>query len=503
MKDPEYNKPRNFQPRNFPPRDQEPRRLPQNPQDQRSKPQEAYHADEQEHEHDGIQESYEADVEQERDPDIEYPPSEDDLEPQDAYFGTADLPPGPWEAGLQTTSSKVPVEAAALQPMRHQSGIKPTKCRICFEDMPSKAALFKHLRAKHLADIGTKPATNQTTLTWFANTESLPLIRSTAKPTPTPGYEFRNWRYLEILVALERLGEASRVCLDTGCRASLIDSQFLQAFSPDAEVKNLPTLEYIKGIGDKATPTTTFVTLDVFLHGKVRGRRAIGLITKEFRIVPVLQPKMLLGMDVIGPEDIMIDVGNRRAILIKMENLEVEISIRPRSEKPCQATVMVSTRTEIPPRSCKPVPVKFTKPLPAGRDYVFTPDREQISYLSAQGGSVYGHVLAKDTETILIRNDADHVIVAHEHLRLGKITECDIQGAYQIDSTHHGLAALNPEPRGPARGRVRRAGCWRANITWNSRVPSELPGRLDGLDDPFKGRLLAVVARRARSPAPA
>ena len=73
--------------------------------------------------------------------------------------------------------------------------------------------------------------------------------------------------------------------------------------------------------------------LDVFLYGKVRGRRVISLIIKDFRIIPFLQPKILLRMDIIGLEDIIIDVGNRRAILIRIENLEIEISIRPRSEK--------------------------------------------------------------------------------------------------------------------------------------------------------------------------
>jgi hypothetical protein len=168
----------------------------------------------------------------------------------------------------------------------------------------------------------------------------------------------------------------------------------------------------------------------------------------EFRVVDFLPPGMLIGMDIIGPEDITIDTAGRRAIIGMCDNAEITISIRPRSDEPINATVQAKESIIIEPASCRWVPIETSKSLPPGRDYSFIPQiAKEQSFFRANGGSIYGHTIDQATKAILVRNDGPHSIQVHRHMLLGRITECDIQGCYLVDQESHGLATLAPEKK--------------------------------------------------------
>jgi hypothetical protein len=84
---------------------------------------------------------------------------------------------------------------------------------------------------------------------------------------------------------------------------SLADRTFLET-KIEVEIKTLPVPILVKGIGARRQPSSEYVLLDAYIDGKATdGKNVTAHIRREFHIVDNLGPLMLIGMDIIGPED--------------------------------------------------------------------------------------------------------------------------------------------------------------------------------------------------------
>ena len=372
----------------------------------------------------------------------------EDQEIFDGWAGLVDqLPPSPLELIKPTMRCARPVPNASLQPIQPQ-GMKPSQCRICKADFPSRSKLHKHLKTQHSSAIQTHRNLDVDSFWTDVNEDDVPIIKSKAPPLSEPGHGFRTWHYMTISVRLSLQGDDIIVCLDTGCSSSLIKKELLYLMRPNAVIRKLPTQEWVRGIGDQRIPSSECVTIEIFIRAVAKGRPVMLRMEHEFRIVEFLPPGILIGMDIIGPEDILIDTPGRRAIIGMCDNAEIQISIRPRSSEPINATVRAKESITIDPATCKWIPIQISKQLASSGDYSFTPQvsKEQSSF-RANGGSIYGHTIDRNTKAILARNDGPKPIQVHRHMPLGRVTECDIQGCYLVDQENHGLATLSPQKK--------------------------------------------------------
>jgi hypothetical protein len=215
----------------------------------------AYYQSE-DHEQELLQHDIGLDEHEVEEPELIVQPEQTD-EAQEAFDGWAGLvdhlPPSPLELIKPTIQASPPVPNATLQPIRPE-GIKPSQCRICKADFPSRSQLHKHLKAQHPSAIQTRHNLDIEAFWANANENDIPLIKSKATPSNEPGQGFRNWHYMTISVRLSMQGDDIMVCLDTGCSTSLIRKELLLLMCPNVVIHQLPTQQWVRGIGNQRVP---------------------------------------------------------------------------------------------------------------------------------------------------------------------------------------------------------------------------------------------------------
>ena len=323
-------------------------------------------------------------------------------------------------------------------------------CRKCSATFPSNNALHRHLRGtcKKLpnAACGSLPQlpSNDRSITQeVANVAEITedVIRSTSSDTPTPGYAFRGYHYVVAKVQLSAEGPLFDLCFDTGCVMSLIDRQFLRQNLPTIAVKKMPTPMTVKGIGDRRHEASEYVKIDMYLPGKEK--RA--LIQRELHIVDNLSAKALIGIDIMKPEAMIINLSRDVMTIGACNDLEVPIVVENRGQR-TQATVYSAKKMTIPAHSNVPVPItgprKCVLALPENRDLFFEP--HTLDTLSA-----YAHIVDHDTSAVFVRNDTDRPITLPRKQKLGEISELDDSATdcYAIDPSNHDLASKTPKRR--------------------------------------------------------
>jgi hypothetical protein len=78
----------------------------------------------------------------------------------------------------------------------------------------------------------------------------------------------------------------------------------------------------------------------------------------EVHLVDDLKAKMLIGVDIIGPEQVDILVHSRKAHIASC-GVDVPINVRPRRNQPIRAPVQAQDDVVVPPNSEMAIPVNF------------------------------------------------------------------------------------------------------------------------------------------------
>ena len=152
------------------------------------------------------------------------------------------------------------------------------------------------------------------------------IVRSTAvEHAPKKGYGFCRWRYA---IAQASLGSPSAtpfaVCLDTGCTMSLVDCGFLQQQCPETKINTMATPMEVRRIGSVAHNANQFVLMDIYLQG-TDGR--VALIQREVHLVDELKANILIGINILAPEGVSIDLSKQEAIITSCTNVYIPLSI--------------------------------------------------------------------------------------------------------------------------------------------------------------------------------
>jgi hypothetical protein len=104
--------------------------------------------------------------------------------------------------------------------------------------------------------------------------------------------------------------EIVMICYNTGATMLLVDREFLVT-TTSAKIKQLDIPIMVKGIGGKSHSSVDYTVLNFYIKGSTnKTKNAVAHIRWEIHVVDNLGPKLLIGMDIIGPEQIGMDIVN-------------------------------------------------------------------------------------------------------------------------------------------------------------------------------------------------
>ena len=178
------------------------------------------------------------------------------------------------------------------------------------------------------------------------------------------------------------------------------------------------------------------------MPGVIKGKPHLAHIKRDFHIVVHLKAKMLLGMDLIGPEMIDTNIKRRVAIIGSCQGLEVPLYIKPRQGGKIKRIVRAKAKVTIEPHTIRNVEVKVAD-LPRERDLTFTPDHSNATSEIRQKGAVYAHMVDSSMTFVQVRNDSDSPLVVQRHVRLGTVNDLEEEGCYAAAPEDHGFAGLD------------------------------------------------------------
>lgn len=327
-------------------------------------------------------------------------------------------------------------------------GEKPT-CRGCQKDFPSNNLLHTHLKTKACKKrafprkVETRAKVNRSpevaeeappeVVEHPIPQEQLELIESSAHALPMNGMAFRSWHYLTGLFSLARDAPPESGCLDTGCPMSMGDRMFLKRLIPGFAPKKHDAAITLRGIGPNRHSTIEWTTVSFFMKGETpQGKTVMIKFTRDIHVVDNLKANLLIGMDILGPEGVIVDLPKSKVIFTKCGEVAVPVQATARDNVRIRRVVRAERRQIIPPKATGTVEVSLRgkEPLP-DRDFLFEP--------SING--VYTHLVDTNFNFVTVRNDRTSPLVIPRHHRVGSVVEYEAEEGYPVDVENHSLAA--------------------------------------------------------------
>ncbi|TAQ86585.1 hypothetical protein B7494_g5085 [Chlorociboria aeruginascens] len=280
------------------------------------------------------------------------------------------------------------------------------KCRFCNATFSSNNKLHLHLR-----NTGCRKSSvvHETSVHHNDNT---PIIKSTSQASLDcgTGYGFRKWHYVTAMVKLHMDMDDTPVCIDTGCSLSLMDKAWLAEHFPSIKIRKMAAPIMVRGISDLKHPTSEYVILTFYIHG----HNAYASITREIHLVDNLQAKMLIGVDILGPEEIDISISKQSATIGACEGMEIPIQIVQRGKR-VRRSVLAQQALTLPSHSRVTIPVH----------HIALPDRNFIFEPSSTTLTMYAYLVDQNMSGIVAQNNTDVAVQVQRNLKVGTIEEFD------------------------------------------------------------------------------
>lgn len=311
-------------------------------------------------------------------------------------------------------------------------------CRRCEEKFTSNNKLHYHVRRCK------KPTIVKPKLEAFRSRAEAKIIHSSAPHDSTPGLGFKSWRYAKVMANIDPLHPEVTipVCTDSGCGSSIIDRQCLASQRPDyaSHVLRKPEPLKIKGIGSSTLSTDEYIPLDFAIPGEADGKPATACFTRHLYIVDDLKANILLGNDILGPEDAAVHVGQQKLTIGSCGNFSAPLEVVARDDggERIKRTIRSEANVTIPAHSCSTVPIKYRGSRLPDRDMLFNPN--DIEKLGQEGG-VFSHIVDANFSVVQIRNTTSKPVSIARNEQLGTLTDYEEDGCYLASPEIRHLAA--------------------------------------------------------------
>ena len=110
----------------------------------------------------------------------------------------------------------------------------------------------------------------------------------------------------------------------------------------------------VRGLGTKHHDASEYATVAIYLPGA----KGTAIITRKVHIVDDLSAKALIGIDIIKPEGMVLDLRRNVIIVGLCQELKVPIATHTRKEAQVDITIFSQTRKVIAPHTDARVPVQ-------------------------------------------------------------------------------------------------------------------------------------------------
>ena len=311
------------------------------------------------------------------------------------------------------------------------------QCRNCKADFTSNNKLHAHIRVcQH-----RKRTTNA------VSRDSPLIIKSDATTVKSKGLAFQSWHFATFTAKLAVDGTEHELCGDTGCIMSLINRAFLLEEAPQLKIERSGSNVTVRGIGSHTHECNKYVVITVYIPGIVNDSPAIASITHQLHVVDQLQAKILVGMDILGPEQAVLDIRQRQLTLPRCKNLQARLTVTPKLSRTTGKIVLAKELVTVPPNSVTPVPIQLKKKayLPPNQDFLFQPVPQGLN-LGQQGGP-RAHIVDSNFAFVEVQNATDRPVVIPRRARLRSVTDYEEEGCYAI-GTHEAYLAAGAAPTG-------------------------------------------------------
>lgn len=322
----------------------------------------------------------------------------------------------------------------------HVAELPKLECRACRQSFRSNNRLYRHLRAGcHHSKAIVKAAPDlrsmwTSTSSMSAQPNGTTFVRSIATDQPSSdGYVFRGWRYATADARLSPNVTNQPICLDTGCTMTLIDRRFLKEQASGTAIHNMSSPIPVRGLSSTVHQSNQYARVDIHLP-ETNGQTAV--ISREAHIVEDLKAKMLVGMDILAPEGITMNLPRKIAVIGSCGNIEIPLTITTKPANQVQHIILFKRRITIPPRSNLAVAV-IPPELPQGRDFRFEPDCRQSD------AAVYAHIVDHAMTEVHVRNNGEFPLIIPPKSRMGQVVVYEAEGCYPASADDAILASTS------------------------------------------------------------
>lgn len=312
--------------------------------------------------------------------------------------------------------------------------INPIQCKSCAATFTSNDKLHAHIRRGQYF----KPA-GHTRIELAGNT---PVIISQARPDCSKGLAFLSWHYATFAARLEENGAEHDLCGDTGCIMSLVDRKFLQKNLPGLQILQSNAEITVRGIGAYTHLCSEYTIVTIYVPGNIDGRRVLASITHQLHIVKNLQAEILVGMDILSPENAVIDIGRQKLTLPLCRNLQTDLTITLKLTRTTGRIVLANKLVTVLANSVMAVPIRLKKAntqLPPNQDFFFQPIPRGL-HLGPQGRP-RTHIVDINFTFVKVQNATNRPVIIPRKARLDKINDYKEENCHAINAEEAHLAA--------------------------------------------------------------
>jgi hypothetical protein len=190
----------------------------------------------------------------------------------------------------------------------------------------------------------------------------------------------------------------------------------------------------VRGIDNKPKASWEYVVADFYIPGSIASEKVLANFRRELHVVDKLEPNILIGMDIIGPERVNIYPANRIAKVGSCRNVSIPLGVSDRDLRKVLQPVLSAFPAAIPPFSVANVAIKTAK-LPSDRDFIFLSGTQGFTsedlYTSER---MNAYLCDSMTDFVLVRNTAATCLKIPMGSSLGTMTECDVEDILFMDS---------------------------------------------------------------------
>ncbi len=175
------------------------------------------------------------------------------------------------------------------------------------------------------------------------------IIELSAELVANTGLSFRSQYYATLYIQFILSSPASIVYIDSGYTITLIDRIFFIDIFPNKEIKKIELPINVRGIGLARYSIDEYTVLDIYILGEVSGRKVKAYIRREVYLIDNLKIKILIGIDIIAPKKISLDLGSEQLFVRSYRDFIAPIQVTTKDNINIRRIVRNKKRIIIPP----------------------------------------------------------------------------------------------------------------------------------------------------------